>query len=138
MPAAGSSGETNKQTLQKYIQQFSSSIIKTLPKRNNRTGKFQTDLDSRLHPDFIYPLPNPTIHGLGAVGQLKSIKFQALGSFLVVFAPDIFWRVKVSCPLCKEAAKPHGWCPSMRRVHGVQHTYFVASRRYRCDNCEGT
>jgi hypothetical protein len=137
MPPVGSSGETSKQTLQQHVQKRSSTIIKTLPKRNNRTGRLVTDLDSSKHPDFVYALPNPTIHGLGAVGQLDPLPFQALGSFLVICAPDIYWKVKVCCPLCERAAKPHGWCPGLRRVHGVQHTYYIAARRYRCDNCPG-
>jgi len=98
MPPAAPAGDVASQTVQKYAQDYAFAKIKTLPKRNNRTGKLG-DLDRNQHPDFIYPLPNPTIHGLGAVSRLDPTKFQGLGSYVVVFAPDIYWdrHVTVCC-----------------------------------------
>lgn len=138
MPPAAPAGDVASQTVQKYAQDYAFAKIKTLPKRNNRTGKLG-DLDRNQHPDFIYPLPNPTIHGLGAVSRLDPTKFQGLGSYVVVFAPDIYWdrHVTVCCPLCNQPAKPHGWCNNVRRVVGIQHTYYVVGRRYRCQDCAG-
>ena len=126
-------------TLQRHVQQRANGVIKSLPKRNNKTRALGT-LDQHQHPNFLYFLPNPTIHTSGGVAQLDPLTFQGLGSFLVVFAPDIYWDklVTVCCPLCKKQASPHGWCPQLRRVCGLQHTYFVIGRRYRCDGCTGT
>ena len=126
-------------TLQRRVQAYAQGVIERFPKRNNKTGRLKDKLDPNQHPNFLYPMPNPTIHASGGVAQLDPLDFQGLGSFLVVFAPDMYWDqlVTVRCPLCEQKASPHGWCPQLRRVCGLQHTYFVIGRRYRCDGCTG-
>lgn len=134
-------GDSTRKTLQNLVTSYAEKIKKQLPKRNNRTGLLKSPLNQEQHPNFIYSLPNPTIHGSkgGSVANLDPAVFQGLGAFLVVFAPDIFWAklVGVKCPLCKGEAKPHGWCPQLRRVCGLDHTYFVLGRRYKCRGCPG-
>jgi len=126
------------------IKEFAENLIKSLPKRNNKTGKRKAfDPDQRQqHPDFIYPCPNPTIAYDDAgvdIRQLDPEAFDLVGSKLILFGPDIFWGglVEVRCPLCNEAAAPHGWCPTLRRVKALHHTYFLVGRRYKCVDCAG-
>lgn len=133
----GNSSRQPVRSVQQLAHEEVKRIIGSLPKRNNRSGHFKSALNPQEHPNFIYPLPNPTIHSSNAVGKLDPLQFQAMGAQLVVLAPDIYWDklVTVRCPLCKEPANPHGWCPQLRRVCGLHHTYFVLGRRYSCRDC---
>lgn len=126
---------------EKSVKEFAEKKIKALPKINNKTS-VRRKLDLVQHPDFIYPLPNPTlVHGTAEIdiGKLDPNAFLLLGSQVVLWGPDIFWGklVQVLCPLCKEPASPHGWCKEVRRVYGLHCTYFVAGRRYKCVGCKG-
>lgn len=129
---------------QTAIKQFAEDKIRSLPKLNNRTSKRQpfSQLQVQQHPDFVYPCPNPTLVYKDAaidISKLDPEAFDLIGSKLILFGPDIFWSglVLVCCPLCGEAAAPHGWCKTLRRVKGLHTTYFLAGRRYKCVGCTG-
>lgn len=125
---------------QKEVRKFAEIKIKSLPKLNNRTSS-RPAINQQQHPDFIYPLPNPTLVHDKPLG-IKSLDpecFELLGSKLVLFGPDIYWfgLVLVRCPLCNEPAAPHGWCKQIRRVFALHNTYFLAGRRFKCVDCKG-
>lgn len=93
-------------------------------------------------PDFVYRCPNPTLVFSDAavdISKLDPEAFALIGSMLILFGPDIYWPglVRVSCPLCGEAASPHGWCKTLRRIKSLRTTYFLAGRRYKCKDCKG-
>lgn len=126
--------------LEKYIKDYIDRLLKLLPKLNNRTGK-RPVLNKEQHPDFIYPVPNPTIvYGDSSsidIRKLDPEAFDLIGSKIILFGPDIYWNglVQVCCPLCKQPAASHGWCKTLRRVKTLHHTYYLVGRRYKCVNC---
>lgn len=126
---------------QKFISKFAEDTIKSLPGLNNRTSK-RKPLSPEQHPDFVYRCPNPTLVFSDAavdISKLDPEAFALIGSMLILFGPDIYWPglVRVSCPLCGEAASPHGWCKTLRRIKSLRTTYFLAGRRYKCKDCKG-
>jgi hypothetical protein len=78
---------------EKSVKDLTEKLIKKLPKINNKTRK-RAPLDKLQHPNFIYPLTNPTIQFGNAAPDITKLDpnaFSLLGSQVVLFGPDIFW-----------------------------------------------
>lgn len=130
----------------KYVRQLAEKHIKKLPKlvKDSVTGlkRLQQPLSQDTHPNFIYPIPNPTIHFDPLRKEITSLSveaFHAMQSNLVLWAPAIFWPTLavVKCPLCSQPASPLGWSTSMRRICGLHTNWYVVGQRHICRNCSG-
>jgi hypothetical protein len=135
--------EVSGAALEKYLVDYVLEKRRSLPKLNNRTSKLTKDLDPKQHPNFIYPLPNPTTAAFDplkkGINNLKTAQFYLLNSCVVLWAPQIYFNhcnVKVCCPLCKKPAGPHGWS-GIRRICGLYGTYYLCGSRFICRDCDG-
>lgn len=129
--------------LRNHVAGIAKKVISSLPTINKKTRKLYQQLDPQQHPNFIYPLPNPTIAAFDPLKlrcqELKPEKFYAIHSSLVVFAPSVYWngQFQVCCPCCKRPAQMHCWSDDVRRVCGLLGTYYLIGARYRCVGCPG-
>lgn len=129
-----------------YVTAFAQSTRSSLPSLNNRTGKLSTALDKARHPNFIYPLPNPTTAAFDplkkGLNRIQPESFYGLNSQLVIWAPRIYFNhlddaAAVKCPLCSKNAGAHGWGNGLRRICGLYGTYYLIGTRHIWRNCEG-
>ena len=90
--------------------------------------------DRTLWPDFIKPAPNPTL-------QLARPDFSLIGSKAIFWDPQALWgdAVNAACTSCVN-------CPGkgqrdgpgkVRKVCGMDTTYFIIASRYRHKQCTG-
>ena len=112
-----------------------------VPKVNNRTGLRTAPWPAEL-PNFVAPLPNPTLTfdaKAGTLGDLDPQQFHCLNSSVVLFAPHLLWPglVEIKCPLCESKAMAHGWSTSIRRITGLFGVWYLNGARYKCTNCRG-
>lgn len=113
-----------------------------VPPINRRTGARQGAWPAAQLPNFILPMPNPTLAfnvADNSLGDISPEDFLGMHSWVVLFAPHLFWPglVQVSCPLCARRATPHGWSTSVRRVAGLYGVWYVNGARYICNDCPG-
>ena len=87
-----------------------------------------------MWPDFIKPAPNPTL-------QLARPDFSLIGSKAIFWDPQALWgdAVNAACTSCVN-------CPGkgqrdgpgkVRKVCGMDTTYFVIASKYRHKQCTG-
>ncbi len=134
-------GQQAQPGLMKHVWDGISNMRRLVPAVNRRTGARQGPWPLEL-PHFIMPLHNPTLAFDAAVNELGDLspeEFMGMNSWLVLFAPHLFWPglVRLKCPLCLRPATPHGWSTSLRRITGVHGTYYVNGTRYICMGCPG-
>ena len=118
------------------VRQFRSLV----PRVNNKTGQRIGAWPAGL--GIVMPLPNPTLAFDAKAGTLSDLdpqQFQCLGSFVVLFAPHLFWPglVEIKCPLCGSKAIAHGWSTSIRRITGLFGVWYLNGTRYKCTDCTG-
>jgi hypothetical protein len=128
-------------SLQRHVWEGIMAMRGLVPKISTRSGERARPWPAAL-PSFVMPLANPTLlfdvskHG---VHNMSPEAFMGMHSWLVLFAPHLFWPglVHPCCPLCSRRATPHGWSTSIRRVTGLFGVWYVNGTRYLCKDCPG-
>ena len=90
--------------------------------------------DRTLWPDFIKPAPNPTF-------QHAATDFALIGSKAVFWDPVALWGgaaspACTSCVNCPGKGQEYGPA-KIRKVCGMDTTYFVIAAKYRHKQCSG-
>ena len=90
--------------------------------------------DRALWPDFIKPAPNPTLHG-------ANTDFSLIGSKAVFWDPVLLWG-EAALPACTACLNCDGRGQrdgpgKIRKVCGLDTTYFIVATKYRHRNCPG-
>jgi hypothetical protein len=130
-----------------HVSDFAQRIRDSLPGLTNR-GKLKEPLNADRHGSFIYSLPNPTTAAWPfdplkrGLNNLNPQPFYGLNSRLIIWAPKIYFNhlgeaAAVRCPLCDRIAHVLGWGKHLRRVCGLEGTFYLIGTRYACKDCPG-
>lgn len=125
-----------------YVLDRFKAVKSALPKLNSRSGWLLDPWPIEKVPNFVLPLPNPTLKFDPKAQTLKDFspeEFLAMHSWMVLFAPHLFWPklVEVKCPLCQEKATSNGWSTSIRKITGLFGVWYLNGARYICKDCKG-
>lgn len=134
----------------KHVSDFAQRIRDSLPRLTNK-GTLKDPLDADRHGSFIYSLPNPTTAAWPfdplkgsrrGLNNLNPQAFYGLNTRLIIWAPKLYFNhlgeaAAVRCPLCDRIAHVLGWGRHLRRVCGLEGTFYLIGTRYICKNCPG-
>jgi hypothetical protein len=134
-----------KKLIGKRVQTLWKQLKTGIPGVDPRTRRVNVSPWPVAWSSFIHPIPNPTI-GIKVADanilKLDPLHFHLLNSFLVVWAPHIFFNEVCGnppCPLCGNNTNVQcvGWSDKIRRVFSLGIIYYVVSYPYMCKGCPG-
>lgn len=123
-----------------YLEGFANDFIAAnfprLHKKGDKAGQPVGQLDRLRVPDFVVPVPNPTLHG----GASSVEQFAAAGSTIIFWAPHLLWAAHVGRPRCVKCRRQcgfDGWRTHLHPVSGDDATHYIKHYGFCCKKCPG-